>query len=415
VNIASIPSLIPHRRHAVRLLVIAGALAAGLSAAAQAKPAPNPAPDVLVLSDGDTLHGKFVNEIGGKITFHTESLGDVALTWDKIKELHTAELFTVLDKTAKLRGKGLVRSLPSGTLDVTGHAVTVQPSAGPPAPPIPVANAAYIIDQPTLEKEIYHQPSVLAGWNGSATAGATLVSATQNQYTVSGAVGLVRVVPSVSWLNSRDRTSFDFSGSFGRINQPAYTIPASGATPATPVAAENIKSSITHFDAERDEYFSPRVYALGQAAFDHNFSQDLGLQQIYGGGVGWTVVKDTKQSMDLKGTIQYEKQSFLTEPGGTPSPDQNLVGSTFAADYLLHVKLFTLTQVLGFIPAYNTPSAYSATETDTFAFPAYKNLSFSVGTLDTYLNDPPPGAEPPAKRNSFQFTMGFAYAIKSKE
>ncbi len=410
----SISSFVSVGRHAARLLAIAVTLAAGLCAAAAPAPAPNPAPDILVLSNGDTLHGKFVSAVGGKVTFHSESLGDVTLAWDKIKELHTAEPFTVLDKTVKLRGKNTVRNLPSGTLDVSNQAVTVHPAAGAPAPPIPVANAAYVVDQPTLEKQVYRQPGFFAGWNGSATAGATLVTATQDSYTVSGALGLVRVVPSVSWLNSRERTSADFNGSFGRITQPAYTIPATATTPATPVAAENIKSAIIHFDAERDEYFSPRVYALGQAAFDHNFSQDLSLQQIYGGGVGWTLIKDPKQTMDLKGTVQYEKQSFLTTPGATPSPGDNLIGSTFGASYVLHAKLFTYTQVVGFIPAYNTPSAYSATETDTFAFPAYKNLSFSVGTLDTYLNDPPLGAEPPTKHNSFQFTMGLTFAIKSK-
>ncbi len=395
---------------AAQVSAVAAFLGASVYAAAPPAPAPNPAPDVLVLSNGDTLHGKFVSEIAGKVTFHTESLGDVTLAWDKIKELHTAEPFTVLDKTVKLRGKRAVKNLPSGRLEMTNQAVTVQPVNGAPAPPIPVADAAYVVDQSTLEKEVYHEPSFFAGWNGAATAGATLVTATQNSYTFSGGLGLVRVVPSVSWLDSRNRTSADFSGSFGRITQPAYTIPATGAT----VAAENIKSSITHFDAERDQYFSPRVYALGQAAFDHNYSQDLGLQQIYGGGIGWTLIKDPKQVLDLKGTIQYEKQSFLTTPGSTPSPSQNLIGSTFAANYVRHSKLFTYTQVLGFIPAYNTPSAYSATETDTFAFPAYKNLSFSAGTLDTYLNDPPLGAEPPTKRNSFQFTMGLSYAIKSK-
>ena len=46
-------------------------------------------------------------------------------------------------------------------------------------------------------------------------------------------------------------------------------------------------------------------------------------------------------------------------------------------------------------------------------FPAYKNLSFSVGTLDSFLNDPPVSL-PPTKTNSFQFTMGLTYAIKSK-
>jgi hypothetical protein len=275
-----IRSLLVAPARAARVSAIGALLASGICAAGQAKPAPNPAPDVLILSDGDTLHGKFVSEVAGKVTFHTESLGDVALTWDKIKELHTAGPFTVLDKTVKIRGKNTEQNFPSGTLVVTNQTVTVQPAAGAAPPPIPVKNAAYVVDQPTLEKEIYHQPSFFAGWNGSATAGATLVTATQDQYTVSGALGLVRTVPTVSWLNSRDRTSADFSGSFGRITQPSYVIPASGATPATTVPSENIKSAITHIDAERDQYFSPRVYALAQTAFDHNFAQDLQLHQV---------------------------------------------------------------------------------------------------------------------------------------
>ena len=52
------------------------------------KSAPNPAPDVLVLSNGDTLHGKFVSETAGKVTFHSDPLGDISVSWDKIKEMH---------------------------------------------------------------------------------------------------------------------------------------------------------------------------------------------------------------------------------------------------------------------------------------------------------------------------------------
>ena len=265
-------------------------------------------------------------------------------------------------------------------------------------------NAQYIVDQSTLDKEMYHHPSFKAGWNGAATAGATLVTATENQYTFSGAIALARTVPTVSWLDPRNRTSVGFTGSFGKITQPAYV--AAGVT----VPAVTTKSAIYHAEAERDEYFSPRFFALGQTAFDHNFGQDLDLQQIYGGGIGWTALKTPKQEADLKATMQYEKQQFIS---GTSSGNQNLIGSTFAANYVLHTKLVTYTQGLAFIPAYNNSRAYSTNETDTLAFPAYKNLSFSVGTLDSYLNDPPVSL-PPTKRNSFQFTMGLTYAIKSK-
>lgn len=376
--------------------------------AAQSKSDPaaaSAAPDVLILSDGDTLHGKFVKELGGTVTFHTDSLGDLDVSWEKIKELHTTESFAVLSTQEKARGRKAAAQIPEGTLDMTNSSVTVHPANQQPVPqPVPVKDAQFIVDRATLDKQLYHEPGFFAGWNGAATAGATLVSATQNQYTVTGGVGLVRVVPTVSWLDPRNRTSTDFTGSFGKITQPAYT---SGGvyTPAV-----TTKSSILHFDAERDQYVYPRFFALAQTAFDHNYSQDLNLQQVYGGGIGWTALKTPKQEADVKATMQYEKQSFIAGAGST---NQNLIGSTFAADYLLKLKLVTYTQTLSFVPAYNNSRAYSAQETDTLAFPTYKNLGFSVGTIDSYLNDPPLTA-PPTKRNSFQFTMGLTYAFKSK-
>ncbi len=244
--------------------------------------------DVLVLSNGDTLHGKFVSEIGGKVTFHSDPLGDVTLEWDKIKELHTAGSFAVIDKNVKIRGKKSSQIIPTGTVEVANQSLTLHTDNVAAPAPIPVADAAFIMDKATLDKQLFHSPGFFTGWNGAATAGAAIVTATQNQYTFSGGVGLVRVVPTASWLTPRDRTSFDFTGSYGKITQPSYTIPATGTTPPVFVPSVVTKSALYHADAERDEYFSPRFFALGQAAFDHNYAQDLDLQQIYGGGFGWT-------------------------------------------------------------------------------------------------------------------------------
>jgi hypothetical protein len=395
----------------LRILPLLAVLAGASFCPAQSKPAEPAAPDVLVLSNGDTLHGKFVSAIQGKVTFHTDATGDITLDWDKIKELHTSQPFAVINKNLKLHGRKNAGEIPHGAVAMENQQVELAGTANvPPPPPIPVKDAAYVLDLATLDKEVHHQPGILGGWNGAATAGATVVAATQNQYTVSGGIGLVRSIPTVAWLNPRNRTSLDFTGSFGKITQPAYTVPATPTTPATTVAAVTTKSAIYHADAERDEYLTTKIFALAQTAFDHNYSQDLDLQQIYGGGLGWTLIKTPKQQADLKATVQYEKQEFIT---GSSGSNQNLIGSTFGADYLLHLKLVTYTQTLAYIPAYNNERAYSASETDTLAFPTYKNLSFSVGTIDTYLNDPPVSL-PPTKRNSFQFTLGATYAIKSK-
>jgi len=401
------------RRAACALLAMV--LGTSLAVTVKAEPDKKPAapPDVLVLSDGDVLHGKFVNEIGGKVTFHTDSLGDVTLTWDKIKELHTNEKFGVLEKSTSTKGKLPTSKIPTGTLDVSAGNLTVH-AEGAPAP-MPVAKATYVMDEGVLRKQVLSEPGFFAGWNGSATAGATIVSATTDQYTFAGALNLVRAVPVVPWLDPRNKTLFNYTESYGKITQPAYSYPATPpATGLVPVPAVVTKTSILHFGGERDEYFSPRVYALAQVAYDHNFAQDLQLQQIYGGGFGWTLKKSAKQELDLKGTVQYEKQQFIP---GTGSMNQDLIGSTFTANYLLHINKITFNQILSYIPAYNLISAYSASETDTLTFPTYKNLGFTVGTLDTYLNDAPfqaTSSNPPTKPNSFQFTMGVTYTIKSK-
>ena len=56
----------------------------------------------------------------------------------------------------------------------------------------------YIMDVATLDKELHHEPGFFSGWNGAATAGATLVTAHENQYTVSGGIGLVRAIPTAA-------------------------------------------------------------------------------------------------------------------------------------------------------------------------------------------------------------------------
>ena len=95
----------------IRILLLAAAVGTALPTLA----APDTAPDVLVLSNGDTLHGKFVNAVGGKVTFHSDVLGDISLSWDKIKELHTGQKVAVFAKqresTGQRRSKG---TFPSG-------------------------------------------------------------------------------------------------------------------------------------------------------------------------------------------------------------------------------------------------------------------------------------------------------------
>ena len=95
----------------------------------------------------------------------------------------------------KPRGKKSARQIPVGTIEVANQTVTVHPENAAADAPIPVKNAQFIMDEATLDKQLNHQPGFFSGWNGAATAGATLVTATQNQYTLSGAVAWCALCP----------------------------------------------------------------------------------------------------------------------------------------------------------------------------------------------------------------------------
>lgn len=370
-------------------------LAAGAAiAVGQAPPAAAKAsPDVIVFNNGDQLTGKFLRSASGSAVFHSDIAGDITVSWDKVKEIHSQSKFVVLKKGFEAKRNALPAHPSEGSLTVENKEITLTPAEGAPSAPIPLAQVDYVIDQPTFAEELAHKRGFFSAWTGSATGGATIVAATQNTETLNGAVALVRAIPLVGWLSPQNRTLLGFIGSYGKITQPGVP---------------DEKSAIYHAYGERDEYFSPRVYALGQAAFDHNFAQSLDLQQIYGGGLGWTIVKQAKQTLDLKGTLQYERQTFLD---ATPGSNQSLIGSTFAANYMRKIgKAMIFNQQLAYLPAWNNAHAYSAAETDSLVLPVYKRLGLSVGTIDTYLNDPPE-TTPPTKLNSFQFTFGATYTL----
>ena len=53
-----------------------------------------------------------------------------------------------------------------------------------------------------------------------------------------------------------------------------------------------------------------RGYYLQVTTFDHDFSQGLVLQQIYGAGVGATLVKKPTREFDVTADLHYEGQKF---------------------------------------------------------------------------------------------------------
>ena len=357
-----------------------------------------PAPDVLVFTNGDQLTGKLVRAAGSSVVFKSDMAGEITVSLNIVKELHSGTQFVALRKA----DKGKVAEAGTGLVQVSGGNVMVGPNGGATAATIAPKDLGYLIDKATYDKQVAHKAGALDGWNGSVTAGVTIVRSTDNSTTVTGAASFVRAIPTVPYLPKRNRTVIDFSESYGKLTTPVLP----PTTPATPPSVA--KTNIFHADSERDEYFSSRFYALADVSFDHNYSQGLQLQQVYGAGAGWTPLQDAKQELNLKGDVHYEIQRFIVTPGVPPSPTLNLFGSTFAESYRRTLpRKLVFTQSANYLPAWNNLQAYSANVTGTLAMPLFKRLSASVTTTDNYLNNPAAYS----LKNSYQFVTGLTYTL----
>ncbi len=380
-----------------RWVLLALIATSGFGRLAMAADAPKPAPDVITFTNGDQLTGKLLHASGGKVAFHSDIAGDITVEWEKVKELKTSQQFAVLAKGQKVTKKTPDSQIPQGTLSATGSDIELQTSSGTALPGIPTKNAEFVVDEATFQKELHHEPGLSQGWAGSVAAGAAFVVATQNSENFNIGIALARVVPNVEWMAPRYRTTANFTDIYGKTHQPG--IP-------------DTKTSIYHADAEHDWYLTPRFYALADMSFDHNYSQGLGLQQIYGAGFGYTIIDRPKQHFDAKADIHYEHQSFSVDPYAVPvppvQPSNNLVGSSLGETYmqkLPHGLIFNEAGVVNL--SFNDTSAYSANLAAGLVFPVYKRLSFNLGAVDGYLNNPPAGF----KANSFQFTAGIGYTF----
>ena len=359
--------------------------------------APQAAKDVLTFVNGDHLTGKLLRGVNDTVVFHSDMTGDVTVPLSKVKELRTSSNFAVLRHGAPVKES---QALQPQKIAVTAEGVVMSPEQNP-QPAIALKDVAYIVDEGTYQRDLTHRAGPLDGWNGTINLGTTFVQSTQHGGTLSVGGALVRQVPVLTYFRARNKTVANVQETYGSLTTPQLPN-ADPLMPPTP--ASTVKTSIFHADAERDEYFNQRVYALADGIFDHNYAQGLQLQQVYGGGVGFTPFSTPVHQLDLKADVHYEKQEFLAS-----SSNQNLIGSTFSEAYRrAFPRKLTLTQNFSFLPAWNNLQAFSGHAAVGFTLPLLKRLSVNLNGTDDYLNNPSPGY----RKNSLQFVTGLAYSIR---
>jgi hypothetical protein len=396
-------------------LLLLTALSAPAQTAAKkpVEPSAKKGPEIkeeLTLKNGDRLTGELLNSTGTEIKFKTELAGEVTVKWENVKELKSKRDFAVIPKDVEdARDSAKV---PQGAIKIGEKGIVVSPvsttkpevSAAPPGPEakpgaakeaaapkeIPNSTIASVVDDATYQKEINTKIGFRSGWDGHITTGTSMIFSTQNTSLYQVDTRLKRSIPTVTWLEPKLRTTLDFTLSAGKTTQPG---------------TETTITNIFHVGGERDEYFSPRGYYLQVLSEDHNYAQGLVLQQKYGGGIGATLFKKKERELDITADLHYEDQQFQENSSAdVEALTLHLIASTLTEEYTRKWGKLQFDEKILADMAWNNASAFSASGHSSLRLPVYKKLAFSVTTIDNFLNNPQIGY----KKNSFQFTTGFA-------
>ena len=401
-------------------------LLAPLSSLAQAaaknpvEPAKKKEPEIkeeLTLKNGDRLTGQLLTSTGTEVKFKSDLAGEVTVKWENVEELKSSRDFAVIPKdlkeardsaivpqgAIKIGEKGIIVS-PVSTAKPAISEVPTAPEAKPAATKeaaaakeIPTSKIASVVDDATYQKEINTKIGFRSGWDGHITTGTSMIYSTQNTSLYQVDTALKRSIPTVSWLEPKLRTTADFTLSAGKTTQPG---------------TETTITNIFHVGGERDEYFSPRGYYLQVLSLDHNYAQGLVLQQKYGGGIGATLLKKKEAELDITADLHYETQEFQANPSiDVEALSLHLIASTLTEGYTRKWGKLQFDEKILADLAWNDASAFSASGRSSIRLPVYKRLAFSVSTIDTFLNNPQMGY----KKNSFQFTTGFALNLHASD
>src|SRR3984957_1220728 len=114
-------------------------------------PVAKPGPDVVVFTNGDQLTGTLERAAGDSFVFKSDVVGEITVTADKIKELHTGGKFVALKNGEKVTRT----SKTPGTITYQDNAISLaDESSSSTVETVPVKDLSVLIDGATYANEV---------------------------------------------------------------------------------------------------------------------------------------------------------------------------------------------------------------------------------------------------------------------
>lgn len=338
--------------------------------------------DQVVLKNGDRLTGTIVKSDGKELVVKTEFAGDVTIQYPAIQDIKS-------DQQLHLEAKDGQKAVgPVTTSD--GKIEVATKTAGTVA--VPAENVVVIrndAEQLAFEKSMH--PGLLEGWNGGLNVGFGLTAGNSATKNLGLSFKAVRT-------GHRDKLLI--------YNNIVYaTNDAVGASPST---TADVKQGGVRYDRD----LTSRLFAFVNTDFMSDGLQGLNIRGVFGGGLGYHLIKSEATTLDILGGANYTHENYTSS---FPPPSTQTFGVThnFAAaqigDEFMHKlgKSTVITQNLYFFPNLSDTGEYRTN----FNFGTVTKMNSWLGWQnsfgDIFVTNPPTGK----RQNDLFFTTGLNFSF----
>jgi len=338
----------------------------------------------VTLKNGDRVTGTLVTIKGGTLQLKTDKLGNISIPMAQVATYSVEKPVAVIIKGQEAV-RGMLELMPSGDWQVKATNGQVQTIAA--------AKVDVIMPYEDYQK-VEQTPELWQAWKGTASLGYSLQNGNQETNTLTTSITAARERPATPIFEAHWRTNFDFTILFSDAEQKSPTPPY---TITSTVSSRTLTS-----DLRQDYLFSADNFVFVFGQLNHVSTQDLYLQQTYGGGIGRDLVKNARTTFSVLGGPTYVQEKFI-HPGLLTRTAELLVGETLGEQFS---KRLRLDHYLHFYPDLIHGGQYRFDTSAVLSFKLTNKLFVNVNLIDLYLTNPPTG-----EKNNITFSTGIGYSF----
>jgi putative salt-induced outer membrane protein YdiY len=322
--------------------------------------------DQVILKNGDVVTGKIVKKDGGKLTIHSEFMGDVTMPWDAVQGLKSDETITVV--------------LPDGVA-VAGKVTTANGRLEVAEKSAPLAEVA-AMRNPAEQRswERLQNPGLLQLWTGTFDLGFAFARGNARTDTLTTAMNAARITP-------KDKITLSFRQIYGtaRIEGETGTI------------ANAIRGGWQY-----NRVVTPGFFVGTFNDYEVDRFQNLDLRFVLGGSFGANLLKRERANLSVLGGMGYSRENFID------GLHRNSLEAHFGDDFVYRISSATsVTQAFRMFPNLTNTGAYRV-NFDLGGVTAIRRwLGWQVNASDRYLSNPVFGRQ----RNDLVLSTGFRLSL----